>query len=89
MFSWLITRIRYPYVMMHLTGDSKTNTLACGGEAFYLRVRPGYRDPASSRIVGHLDGTPMEYGADLVCESCGGPVQLRSMDVYERGWWSP
>jgi len=46
----------------------------CGKPAFLLTEIPGPRAPHTSKGILHLDRTPMEYGADMVCESCGAPM---------------
>lgn len=42
----------------------------CGKPAFLLTTRPAPASRLSSSIARHLDGSPMERCAKLICESC-------------------
>lgn len=86
MIKWLMTRLRFPWVMMHSTGDHDTETYACGEPAFYLREHPAFK-AADSKNACHLDGRPIEMYSRPVCDSCGKFIPLRSKDVVRRGWW--
>lgn len=86
MIKWFLTRLRFPWVMLHNTGAYGTKVYACGKPAFYLREHP-LGKAAESRMACHLDGRPMEKYSRPVCDSCGAHVALRSMDVVRRGWW--
>lgn len=44
---------------------------ACGKIAFYMDYKPAHGSVAHSKGVYHLDGRPMEFGSERVCEACG------------------
>lgn len=49
--------------------------LGCGKPAFWVdpaQLIPGAYPRAD--MATHLDGSPIEHGAPMVCESCGEPV---------------
>jgi hypothetical protein len=85
---WIRTRLRYPYVMMHVYGchDEDGDHYACGKPAFLLRRLPISGDLALSSSAAHLNGTPMELYERTTCDSCGGYLRLRSLDVRKREW---
>lgn len=46
----------------------------CGKPAFLLTKRPEPGTVFSSKTAAHLNGSPMEYGSKVWCESCDKPV---------------
>ncbi len=57
---------------------------ACGKPAIYLTERPTSRDPVSSTIMRHADGSRVKPGAPAICESCGTNVcqPCSTSDIY-------
>lgn len=51
----------------------------CGAAAFTATQKPTAGEAMSSKGMFHLDGRPIEFCSEVVCDSCGKP--MRGMSV--------
>lgn len=82
-YAGVLNGSHHPYLYIHREG--------CGRPAWYQDYKPKPMDIARGNGVYRLDGTPIGYGSEMRCGSCGELVRLcdlRSANVVDAETWA-